>query len=748
MEGLRLNLNALKPAAPKTDAVQATAKRKAKAKTAEPIEESWRKIFAMKLSDADRKRLTEVKAAIDAGKLARDPADCVNKTGNPKAFSKAEALRLWKALQEARREETLRQMVENTPDNYWLITDVERFNEFLALLADEEELVFDVETTGTDVWNDYIVGHVITAIKADVHAYIPTKHKTDHPQLDNAYVLEKLRPFYEDESIGKLAHNAKFDIHMLDREGIKLRGLTWDTQEAMRLLNENEPSFALKNLVTKYLRIKSDTYGDLFGKIGFDEISDLKIALAYAAKDGDVTRKLRDFQRYQLNKFPEILRYYETVEVPLISVVQKLESTGFDIDLDFAKEYGREIKAQIDRLYAEIIDELGDININSPAQLKPALEKATGEKLASTDAKKVLKPLAKKHPIIKKLLEYKELFKLYSTYINALPELIDRKTGKLYTNFNQNGAKTGRFSSGGTGVNLQNQPKEARKLFVAPKGYVILGGDWSQQEYRCLAYFSQDPKLVNNYLQGDDLYASIASEVFNKPIEECGDGSVYRKQAKVIMLAVAYGGGANMLKDAIGITKQEAQKFLDSFFERFPVVKKWVESNQDFVKKHGYVWMDHNQRKRRLPDAKDRNAKGHYSAVYTQSTNARVQGSAAIQTKETMIALQELCDRKTAEGRGIWRPWCVVHDEDLLLVPETITREDVAAFEDVMVNTYVFGNIPNKTDIEIMRRWGEGMKVDEFFTGVVNRDDYPKVDDYEKQKRIVSEGWQGKTEAV
>lgn len=113
-----------------------------------------------------------------------------------------------------------------------------------------------------------------------------------------------------------------------------------------------------------------------------------------------------------------------------------------------------------------------------------------------------------------------------------------------------------------------------------------------------------------------------------------------------------------------------------------------------------------------------------------------------------MIALQELCDRKTAEGRGIWRPWCVVHDEDLLLVPETITREDVEAFEDVMVNTYVFGNIPNKTDIEIMRRWGEGMKVDEFFTGVVNRNDYSKVDDYEKQKRIVSEGWQGKTEAV
>ncbi|QAT67140.1 DNA polymerase I [Bacillus glycinifermentans] len=742
---LRLNLSALTPKNDevKNEKVTETAKRKKKAKTAEPIEESWRRIFASKLSETDRQRLNEVKAAMDAGKLARNPSDCVNKAGNPKAFSKAEAMRLWKTLQEQQREETLRKMVENTPDNYWLITNEAQLNDFLALLADEEEIVFDVETTGTDVWNDYIVGHVLTAIKADIHAYIPTKHKTDHPQLDNDFVVEKLRPFYEDESIGKLAHNAKFDIHMLDREGITLRGLTWDTQEAMRLLNENEPSFALKNLVTKYLRIKSDTYEDLFGKIGFDEVSDLRIALAYAAKDGDVTRKLRDFQREHLKKFPDILRYYETVEVPLITVVQKLESTGFDIDLDFAEEYGKEIKSEIDRLYAEIIDELGDININSPAQLKPALEEATGEKLDSTDAKKVLKPLASKHPIIKKLLEYKEKFKLYSTYINALPELIDKRTGKLYTNFNQNGAKTGRFSSGGTGVNLQNQPKEARKMFVAPKGYAILGGDWSQQEYRCLAYFSQDPKLVDNYLQGNDLYASIASEVFNKPIEECGDGSVYRKQAKVIMLAVAYGGGANMLKDAIGISKKEAQKFLDNFFERFPVVKKWVESNQAFVKKHGYVWMDRGQRKRRLPDAKDRNAKGHYSAVYTQSTNARVQGSAAIQTKATMIALQELCDRKTAEGRGEWRIWCVVHDEALLLVPDTITREDVKDFEDVMLNTYVFGNIPNKTDIEICRRWGNGMKIDEFFTGKVLREEYGKESDYTRQLQVVSEGWQG-----
>lgn len=684
----------------------------------ETLEDAWERIRQTKAYQKEKPKFDEVKRAMDAGKLGREPVAPGEKQGK---FSAAEAKRLYGVLKEKKRQQRLRQMVEEMPSNYRLITEEKDLRDFTETLAGESEIVFDVETTGTNVWSDYIVGHVITAIDADIHAYIPTKHKTDHKQLPHKLVLDHLRPFYEDPELGKLAHNAKFDIHMLDREGITLRGLTWDTQECMKILNENEPSFALKVLVSTYLGIPSETYGELFGNNGFDKVSDLQLALAYAAKDGDVTRKLRDYQRKHLSKLPAMYEYYTEVEVPLISVVQQMESTGFVIDEEFAAQYGEEMKVDIDRLHDEIVRKLGTndqgepINLNSPKQLKPALERHIGRKLDSTDAKKVLKPLSRDFPLIKTLLEYKELAKLYSTYINALPDLIDRKTGKLYTNFNPNGARTGRFSSGGSGVNLQNQPKKARKMFVAPKGSVILGGDWSQQEYRCLAYFSQDPKLIDNYERGLDLYASVASEVFEKPIEECGDGSTYRKQAKVIMLAVAYGGGANMLKDAIGTTKKKAQQFLDNFFERFPVVAEWVKENQAFVKKRGYVWLDHQQRKRRLPDARNSKAKGHYSAVYTQSTNARVQGSAAIQTKATMIALQELCDRKTAEGRGEWRIWCVVHDEALLQVPETITRQDIADFEDVMVNTYVFGNIPNKTDIELYRRWGDGISIDDWF---------------------------------
>lgn len=417
----------------------------------ETIEEAWSRIFNMKNSITDSKRLKEVKAAMDSGEIGREPAPEGKKQ---KRFSKTEALRLFREIERKRIQIRLKEMADNVPDNYWLIQDEVSLKKLTEILDDEKEIVFDVETTGTNVREDYIVGHVITAIESDIHAYIPTKHKTGSRQLPNELVLQSLKPYYEDESLGKLAHNAKFDIHMLAREGITLQGLTWDTQEAMRMLNENEGSFALKVLVTKYLGIESETYEELFGQVGFDNVSDLLVALAYAAKDGDVTRKLRDFQRYHLSRFPEILKYYETVEVPLTSVVQQMEATGFDIDLEFADKYGKEIKKDIDRLYEEIISEIGDVNLNSPPQLKAALEDATGEKLESTDAKKVLKPLKGKYPIIAKLLDYKEKFKLYSTYINALPELIDKVTGKLYTNFNQNGARTGRFSSGGTGVNL------------------------------------------------------------------------------------------------------------------------------------------------------------------------------------------------------------------------------------------------------------------------------------------------------
>lgn len=414
----------------------------------------------MKNSEADQRRLNEVRAAMAEGLIGREPSVA------SKRFSKAEALRLHRVLVEKQREETLRKMVEETPDNYWLITDEERFDEFLSIVADESEIVFDVETTGTDVWKDYIVGHVISAVKADVHAYIPTKHQTDATQLDNAYVIEKLRPIYEDESIGKIAHNAKFDIHMLANEGVELRGLTWDTQIAMHILNENERfqggSYQLKDLVSKYLKIPSQTYEDLFGKRGFDEVSDLRVALAYAAKDGDVTLKLRNFQRYHLEKIG-LLEYYKTVENPTIDVSIEMENAGFILDQERAATLSKELNDELTEIERQLKEHFGDINFNSPTQLS---EKFYGElgldrhlpkgSRLSTDVK-TLEMLAPHHKGIELLLKYREKTKLLGTYIDALPKQV-KQDGRIHGNFNQTGTVTGRFSS--------NNPKQLGRILA------------------------------------------------------------------------------------------------------------------------------------------------------------------------------------------------------------------------------------------------------------------------------------------
>lgn len=674
----------------------AVSRAKAKQKPAESMEDAWQRVMATKLSDADRAKLLRVKAALEAGKIGRH-ADKL-----AKRFSKAEAQALYRDLVEIERVSTLKQMVANTPDNYVMVRDFEGLWGMIAVLEQEPIIAVDTETTGLDVYSDVIVGMSFTAPTADIHYYVPTDH-VEKTAIDTAGALTELAPILTNESIGKVLHNAKYDIHMFRRHGVDMRGLAWDTQEAMQLLNENEPSMALKNLATKYLNEPSDTFSELFGKDAkFAEVP-LDVAMVYAAKDTHITWKLYEFQRKHFAKMPSIERYMREVEVPLIYAIVDMERNGFVIDLEFAKTYGSEMKLRLDALEAELVEELNGINLNSPAQLKPALESLIGRKLESTDAKKVLKPLAKDYPTIAKLLEYKGDMKLYSTYISRLPELIHPKTDRLHAQFRQNGTVTGRFSSGGGSFNTQNQPKSARKLFVAPKGHVIMGGDWSQQEVRALAYFTQEPTLLEAYATGRDIYASMASEVYNKPYEECGDGTFERKAMKVGVLSCMYGTGPATLAQQLGITRPEADAFIEDFFKRLPMVQAWIDGNKRYAARHGFVWMDGEQRKRRLPDAKKR-VRGYdrdKSRAERQATNAIIQGSSAIQTKVTLIALHDLCKRKG------WQLWATVHDEVLLVVPEDITDAEVGEFERVMLESYPFGDVQNKTDIEIGRCWGE-----------------------------------------
>src|SRR5690625_2969426 len=701
-----------------------------KKSTIETMDEAWQRILAMKNSAADERRLLEVKQAMENGVIGREPGSA------GKRFSKAEALRLWAELEELERRDRLKELVDSMPDNYRLVTSESDFYDMINVLAKEELIVFDLETTGTDVYNDMIVGHVLSATSVDIHYYVPTDHDdASITQLDRIFVAEELRSIYEDKTIKKIAHNAKFDVQMLKNDlDIELGGLYWDTMEAMRLLNENEPTYALKPLATKYLRDNSYTYGELFGQVGFNEI-DLETALAYAAKDGDLTYRLYKFQRHHLAKHGNILDYFLNVEMPLMTIVSDIELRGYDIDTDHAKQYAEELRKQASKAHDNVVKHLGDVNLDSPAQLKDAIEAHIGRSIKDTNAKNTLKPLAKEFPVISDLLEYREITKLLSTYYDALPQLINDKTGRIHTRLNQNGAKTGRFSSGGGGsFNIQNQSGDARKMFVAPPGHYIVNADFAAQEVRIIASLSQEEVLLDAFARGVDAYAVLGSNFFNKPYEECyrmpdGSDTPIRSQMKVVLLSSMYGASKYGLSRTLGISVDEADKFRTGFFETYPKILAFIERAQDFAKRNGFVWIGKQARKRRLPDARGKEtfipwgkwndpaykqARDKNSAIsrsMRQAPNAMVQGLAAIQTKITMLKLDELIKRKD------WQWFAPIHDEIVLYTGDDLTAEDIAEIDCIMTQSYLLDGVDNASDIEIQRRWGESITAEEYING-------------------------------
>jgi DNA polymerase I len=741
----------------KAKALEAESRKKSNSET---LEEAWARIKQSKAytnGGLDQKRLDEVYDAMMKGEIGREPVPAGKKQGK---FSAAEAKRLWEVLRASRREQTLKDMVANTPANYFLITKPDALSSLMTELMAEPLVAVDTETTGVDVHTDVIVGISLTLPSISVpplvekgkHVYIPVDHSEEacqgRNQLERDYVLDVLKPFLYSEDIGKVLFNAMFDIAMFRRHGFDLLNVVWDAMIAMHLLNENEESFKLKDLAPKWLGVESDTFAELFGKNAQFRDVPLDIALVYAAKDTELTWRLYEYQLKYMKKLPTIYEYYKTVEIPLLYVIVDLEANGYILDLDFAKEYGDQLKKRAEELSEEIIEALtpfhdGDevINLNSSQQMRPALSKAIKKELPNMDAKKTLKPLKDKYEIVAKLLEYKRITKLSGTYIDALPTKQNPTTKRWHSRFNPIGTVTGRFSSGkdeedktDQGFNVQNQPEDARRMFVAPPGKVLVGADFKAQEIRCVAYLSQEPVLIEAFLTNRDPYAMMASTYYKRPYEEVnknpdGSDTKERKQMKVVWLATLYGMSDFSLAEMLGTDKESATKFKEEIFGTMPKLAAWLEGNKEFAQKHGYVWADKKYRKRRLPDAKltkkripwgkyydpkYEEARKHNAKIgraMRQGTNARVQGSSAIQTKVTMIKAHEECQKR--EG---WRLWATVHDELIFELPEDFTREDIEVIREIMLNSYPFGDVvPNGTDIEVMKRWGEGMTVDAWF---------------------------------
>lgn len=659
-------------------------------------------IYQNKNSEADKKKLDMVYDAIQKGDLSKGVEDM-------KKFTKAHALRLYQNLMVKRRKAILDEMVKKTPDNYVLAMDVLTIGNMLDVLKEEPAVAVDTETTGLNMYGrDKIVGVSFTAPKADMHWYIPLRHDEANAPLEKAlYYIQKALHLKND----KIFANATFDLHQFMSEGLTVNGTIHDVQEIMKVLNENEPSYKLKDLAPKYLKIEASTFDALFGKTPFNEVA-LKYARYYACKDTHLTWLLYEFQMIHLKKQKGLYRYYMEVEQPLIKVVFKMEREGFIPILDEADRVSLELGKEVDKLREELLSALGDINLDSPVQLLPALNKLD-LKLEST-AKQELKK-HKHHPVIGKLLEYREKHKLNKDFISRIRDFI-QPDGKVHGSFNQNGARTGRFSS--KEPNLQQIPPEARSIYRVDDDSLIFGLDFKAQEPRMLTHYTQEPILVANYKKGRDLYATLAAEFYGKPYEECyknpdGSDTKERKEFKVVVLAIMYGMGGKSLGESLGIPTKQAEDMITTFYKKFPKVAQFVRRNTEEACRQGYVEMrigDY-MRKRRLPFFKGRNPLRVYD---TFSTNAKIQGTSAIQTKRCMIEGDRLCQELSTEGRTFALLACV-HDELLFRVPKDITREEAARFEAIMTETVELNNIPSGTDGELGNCWGKLKPIKEFF---------------------------------
>ena len=697
-------------------------------------------IFQNKNSANDLVRLTAVKEALESGEIALN-VESLDK------FNKTRAMELYKELVIIRRDAELEHMVETKPSNYILVDTKEQMESLLNLVKYEVLIAVDTETTGLDyIDKDNIVGVSLSLDVADKHYYIPFGHTTGETQLPEAYVHKCLKYVLENPKYKAVYHNAKFDLHMFKKMGIDAtRSFHFCTQVGFKLLTENEPSYALKNLATKYgkhfgFEDKSSTFEALFGKDCLFSTVPLKYASVYAIKDTHLTLRFYKWIMSFYDRMPQFHKYWNEIEHDTLLVSMEMEQNGFLLDKEFAKQYAQELEAEIHALEKQLAEHFGDVNINSPKQLSEflydvlKLDDVSGNR--STD-KKTLKVLAKKFVGCEVLLKYRDLNKLHSTYILPLPEKVAERDQRLHGQFRQDGTVTGRFAS--SNPNLQNLPYRARHMVVAPKGKIIIGIDYSQIEPRTLASMSGDEKFRNPYVTGQDLYSQIASNVLKQPIEECGDGSKWRKMAKVILLGVMYGMTPASLADSMGITFEEAEGFVDNFYESYEGVNEFMEVQVAKADTRGYIETFYGRRRRFVNHVKvaqkyweyyhkiedhygsvpkniwksnlPKQVKQQYwsvakpySRVKRMAVNAVIQGSAAEFMKLAMIDLWKHLQTKGDD----WKIVATVHDEVLVEVPESITVAEVEELEALMKQAVKL-EIPVKVDTEISKVWGKGI---------------------------------------
>ena len=562
--------------------------------------------------------------------------------------------------------------------NYQTILDWTSFENWLDKLTRAELFAFDTETTSLDYNQARIVG-LSFAVEAGEAAYLPLAH--DYPdvpqQLDFKNVLNALKPILENPDQAKLGQNLKYDAHVLANHGITLNGIAHDTMLQSYVLNSTATRHNMDDLAKYYLELDTIHYEDVAGKgakqIPFQEVA-IDVASEYACEDADITLRLHQTLFPRLQQQPSLLSLYSDIEMPLVKVLGHVEANGVLVDSAMLDQQSLELANRMIGIEQQAHDLAGSaFNLASPKQIQEILFerlqlpviKKTPKGQPSTD-ESVLQELALEYPLPRLLLEHRSMSKLKSTYTDKLPQQINPHTGRVHTSYHQAVAATGRLSS--SDPNLQNIPirsEEGRKIrqaFVAAPGYCMVAADYSQIELRIMAHLSDDAGLLAAFSQGIDIHSATAAEVFE--VERDQVTNDLRRSAKAINFGLIYGMSAFGLAQQLGLSRNQAQAYIDLYFSRYPGVKQYMDNIREQARQQGYVETLFGRRLY-LPDI---NAKNPALRQYAERTaiNAPMQGTAADIIKRAMLACDAWLEASQIDARMIMQ----VHDELVFEVAE------------------------------------------------------------------------------
>ncbi|SBS65887.1 DNA polymerase I [Vibrio atlanticus] len=577
--------------------------------------------------------------------------------------------------------------------NYETILDEASFNVWLEKLKAAELFAFDTETDSLDYMVANLVG-LSFATEEGVAAYVPVAHDyLDAPQqLDRDWVLEQLKPILEDDAQAKVGQNLKYDMSVLARYGIEMKGIKHDTMLASYVFNSVGGKHDMDSLALRFLQHSCISFEQIAGKgkkqLTFNQI-ELGEASPYAAEDADVTLRLHNRLMENIEQDEKLKTIYEEIEVPLIPVMSRIERTGVFIDDMLLGAQSQEIAVRLDELEQkayEIAEQ--EFNMNSPKQLQAILFEKMGLPVikktpsgAPSTNEEVLQELALDYPLPKLIIEYRGLAKLKSTYTDKLPKMINAETGRVHTSYHQAVTATGRLSS--TDPNLQNIPirneegRRIRQAFVAQHGWKILAVDYSQIELRIMAHLSGDKALLEAFQQGKDIHAATAAEIIGVDIEQVT--TEQRRRAKAVNFGLIYGMSAFGLAKQLGIPRGEAQHYMDTYFERYPGVMQYMEDTRSAASEQGFVETIYGRRLH-LPEIQSRNGMRR-KAAERAAINAPMQGTAADIIKKAMLLVDEWIQ---AEGDGRVKLLMQVHDELVFEVEESALAEIESKVQQLM----------------------------------------------------------------